>query len=74
MYLDAQKYIERAQDYMITGQYGHAAGCLAKAAKKITNAQHLFSIASDEGLYLDKLLKSMLDMLSRKVASSILKI
>jgi hypothetical protein len=68
--LDAQKYIERAETYLNSKQYGHCAGCLAKAAKKITNAQHIYNITSNEGLNL--LLRAMCDKFAKNVADKLL--
>lgn len=69
-YLDASKYIERANKYLEENKYGHAAGCLAKAAKKLTNAQHLGYLRSDK--WLDKALRKIIDIYSDKIAKNIL--
>lgn len=71
MQLDAQTYLERADMYLKLDMYGHASGCLAKAAKKITYAQSIGSLLSDEGL--NRLLKSMIERMSAHVSDSILK-
>lgn len=70
MLLDANKYLLRANNYISQNQYGHAAGCLAKAAKKITNWQHIHEICSDASL--DKILRLMIDKLSKAIEANIL--
>ena len=71
LYLKARLYIDRANEYLNENKYGHASGCLAKAAKKITQAQHIKLLTSDEGI--DKILKAMIDTLSKNIADNILK-
>lgn len=69
--LDAKKYTERANKYLIEKKYGHCAGCLAKAAKKLTNAQHLGYLSSDAGL--DEVMRTMLNHFEKQISDAILK-
>ena len=47
-YLDAEKYLKRAQVYWSENKFGHAAGCLAKAAKKIHKAEQFKPFKLDD--------------------------
>lgn len=66
---DAQKYIARAEMYAAIGKFGHCAGCLAKAAKKIKKVEEM-KISLD-GMY--AIFKPVMDQLSKNIADGILK-
>lgn len=67
--LDAEKYIKRAEMYLIVGKLRHCLGCLIKAAKKYDKANsHMLAM---DGLS-KALLQPMLSGLSNKIANDIL--
>lgn len=39
LFLDAEKYSKRAIEYLAEGKLSHAAGCMAKACKKLNKAE-----------------------------------
>lgn len=67
--LDAEKYIKRAEMYLIVGKSRHCLGCLIKAAKKYDKAKsHMLSVDS----LADSFMRPMIKALSGTVANSIL--
>lgn len=65
---DAQKYIDRAEMYAVIGKFGHCAGCLAKAAKKIHKAEEMkINMASFAASF-----EPMINQLNKNIANSIL--
>lgn len=67
--LDAEKYIKRAEMYLIVGKSRHCLGCLIKAAKKYDKAKsHILSM---DGLT-DSFMRPMVKALDDAVANCIL--
>lgn len=62
---DAERYLERAKDYILDGKLNHASGCLKKAIKKLDKTNYYFTC--------DPILRPMIDQLSKNVANSLLK-
>lgn len=69
--LDAEKYIKRAEMYLIIGKTRHSLGCLIKAAKKYDKAK-THRLAMD-GLS-EAFLRPMLNGLANKIANNILNV
>lgn len=69
LFLDAQKYIERAEMYLKLDKHKYSIGCLIKAYKKIEKAEK-FILTNDELSNL--ILKPIMDRLSKMVADGIM--
>lgn len=67
--LEAEKYIKRAEMYLIIGKTRHSLGCLIKAAKKYDKAKdHTLSMDSLADSFMQPIIKTLSDT----IASSIL--
>lgn len=67
--LEAEKYIKRAEMYLVIGKTRHSLGCLIKAAKKYDKAKT--NMLAMDGLS-EAFLNPITKLLSNKIADDIL--
>ncbi len=72
MYLDAMKYIKRANDYTAKGMAKHALGCMIKAYKKIDKAEKL-TLGGVYSPLIDDRITASLKVLNENIELSLLR-
>jgi hypothetical protein len=69
LFLDAEKYSKRAIEYLEKGMLSHAAGCAAKACKKLNKAEKFANAIGPT----PEFMRIFINNLAKRVAENILK-